>query len=164
MKKRDTTKPSKYNWELKLDTNSNKEENYIKRPKKINLLPIMRTTTEVPTKKPDYLHEIINKKNKVRSNSSKGRENYEDEFMGINKKSEKWENVMNKKDINILDNINNVQSKVEVLEHEAEEKEKLLKLKGGIENNPELGKQVSSLLIDSIEAKLNMIKKMNNAQ
>ena len=164
MKKRDTTKPSKYNWELKLDTNSNKEENYIKRPKKINLLPIMRTTTEVPTKKPDYLHEIINKKNKVRSNSSKGRENYEDEFMGINKKSEKWENVMNKKDINILDNINNVQSKVEVLEHEAEEKEKLLKLKGGIENNPELGKQVSSLLIDSIEAKLNMIKKMNTAQ
>ena len=84
--------------------------------------------------------------------------------MGINKKSEKWENVMNKKDINILDNINNVQSKVEVLEHEAEEKEKLLKLKGGIENNPELGKQVSSLLIDSIEAKLNMIKKMNTAQ
>ena len=72
----------------------------------------MRTTTEVPTKKPDYLHEIINKKNKVRSNSSKGRENYEDEFVGINKKSEKWENVMNAKDISILDNINNVQSKV----------------------------------------------------
>ena len=164
IKKRDTTKPSKYKWELKLDTNTNREENYIRRPKKINLLPIMRTTTDIPTKKPDYLHDIINKRNKARSNSSKGRENYEDEFVGINKKSEKWENVMNAKDINILDNINNVQSKVQVLEKEAEEKEKLLKLKGGIENNPELGKKVSSLLIDSIEAKINMIKKMNNAQ
>ena len=164
LKKRDTTKPSKFKWELKLDPNPNKEENYIKKPKKINLLPIMRTTTEIPVKKPDYLHEIINKKKKIRSNSSKGRDNYEDEFFGINEKAEKWETVMNKKDINLLDNINNVQSEVELLEKKAEEKEKLLKLKGGIENNPELGKQVSSLLIDSIEAKINMIKKMNDAQ
>ena len=164
IKKRDLTKPSKYPWELKLNPNPNKEENYIKKPKKINLLPITRTSTEMPIKKPDYLQEIINKKKKMRSNSSKGRENYEDEFMGINQKAEKWKNVMNKKGINLLDNINNVQNEVEILEHKAEEKEKLLKLKGGIENNPELGKQVSSLLIDSIEAKLNMIKKMNNAQ
>jgi len=142
LKKRDTTKPSKFKWELKLDPNPNKEENYIKKPKKINLLPIMRTTTEIPVKKPDYLHEIINKKKKIRSNSSKGRDNYEDEFYGINEKAEKWETVMNKKDINLLDNINNVQSEVELLEKKAEEKEKLLKLKGGIENNPELGKQV----------------------
>ena len=164
LKKRDTTKPSKFKWELKLDPNPNKEENYIKKPKKINLLPIMRTTTEIPVKKPDYLQEMINKKKKIRSNSSKGRDNYEDEFYGINEKAEKWETVMNKKDINLLDNINNVQSEVEILEKKAEEKEKLLKLKGGIENNPELGKQVSSLLIDSIEAKINMIKKMNDAQ
>lgn len=164
IKKRDNTKPSKYKWELKLDPNPEKEENYIKKPKKINLLPITRTTTEIPVKKPDYLQEIINKRNKKRSNSSKGRENYEDEFTGINKKSEKWENEMNKNDMNLIDNINNVQNKVEILEQEAEEKEKLLKMKGGIENNPELGKQVSSLLIDSIEAKLNMIKKMNDVQ
>ena len=164
LKKRDTTKPSKFKWELKLDPNPNKEENYIKKPKKVNLLPIMRTTTEIPVKKPDYLKEIINKKKKIRSNSSKGRDNYEDEFYGINEKAEKWETVMNKKDINLLDNINNVQSEVELIEKKAEEKEKLLKLKGGIENNPELGKQVSSLLIDSIEAKINMIKKMNDAQ
>ena len=161
MKKRDTSKPSKFKWELKLEPNAEKEENYIKKPKKINLLPITRTTTEIPVKKPDYLREIINKKNRIRSNSSKGRENYEDEFMGINKKAEKWEKVMNNKEVNLLENINNVQSKVDSLEQQAEEKEKLLKLKGGIENNPELGKQVSSLLIDSIEAKLNMIKKMN---
>ena len=168
IKKRDTTKPSKYKWELKLDPNPNKEENYIKKPKKINLLPITRTSTEIPIKKPDYLAEIINQRNKKnRSNSSKGRENYEDEFVNVNQKNEKWEDEMNKKGNNannILQNINKVQNKVESLEQEAEEKEKLLQLRGGIENNPELGKKVSNLIIDSIEAKINMIKKMNNVQ
>ena len=163
IKKRDTSKPSKFKWELKLDPNPNKEINYIKKPKKINLLPITRTTTEVPNKKPDYLSEIISKKKRNRSNSSKVRENSENEFVDINKKSEKWETIMNKNDVNILENINNVQNKVEILEQKAEEKEKLLQLKGGVENNPELGKQVSSLIIDSIEAKINMLKKINNA-
>ena len=165
MKPRDKSKPSKFKWELKLDPNQNKEENYIKKPKKINLVPITRTTTEIPVKKPDYLREIINKRAiNNRSNSSKGRDNYENEFVDINKKSEKWENAMNKKDVNLLENISNVQNKVERIEQKAEEKEKLLKIRGGIENNPELGKEVSSLLIDSIEAKINMLKKMNNAE
>ena len=39
--------------------------------------------------------------------------------------------------------------------------EQLMKLNGGIENNPELGKKVSSLLIESIEAKLSILKKVN---
>ena len=121
--------------------------------------------TEIPIKKPDYLKEIINKrKTNVRSNSSKGRDNYEDEFVRINRQSEKWENAMSKNDDNLLEKINNVQNKVEIIEKQAEEQEKLLKLKGGIENNPELGKKVSNLIIDSIEAKINMLKKMNNAQ
>ena len=165
IKKRDTSKPSKFGWELKLDPNPNKEENYIKKPKKLNLLPIIRTTTEIPVKKPDYLSQIINKKKiNNRSNSSKGRDNYEDEFINVNKKNEKWEEVMKNNNVSLLENINKVQNKVENLEQEAEEKEKLLKLRGGIENNPQLGKQVSNLLIDSIEAKINMIKKMNNVQ
>ena len=165
IKKRDKSKPSKFKWELKLDPNPDKEENYIKKPKKINLLPIQRTKTEIPVKKPDYLKEIINKRKMGnRSNSSKGRDNYEDEFVGINKQSTKWEKAMNKNDGNMLEKINNVQNKVEIIEKEAEEKEKLLKLRGGIENNPELGKKVSNLIIDSIEAKINMLKKMNNVQ
>ena len=165
IKKRDKSKPSKFKWELKLDPHPEKEENYIKKPKKINLVPIQRMKTEIPIKKPDYLKEIINKrKTNVRSNSSKGRDNYEDEFVGINRQSEKWENAMSKNDDNLLEKINNVQNKVEIIEKQAEEQEKLLKLKGGIENNPELGKKVSNLIIDSIEAKINMLKKMNNAQ
>ena len=88
-------------------------------------------------KKPDYLKEIINKRKMGnRSNSSKGRDNYEDGFVGINKQSTKWEKAMNKNDGNMLEKINDVQNKVEIIEKEAEEKEKLLKLRGGIENNP----------------------------
>ena len=39
-------------------------------------------------------------------------------------------------------------------------REKILNLNGGIENNPELGQKVSSLLIDSIEAKLSILNKI----
>ena len=62
----------------------------------------------------------------------------------------------------MIDNLNNVKEKVEVIDQEADQKEKLLQLSGGIENNPELGRQVGSLLLDSIEAKINILKKMNN--
>ena len=40
-------------------------------------------------------------------------------------------------------------------------KEKKLKLNGGIENNPELGKEVSNLIIDSISAKLSILNKFS---
>ena len=39
--------------------------------------------------------------------------------------------------------------------------QKVLKLNGGIENNPHLGKKLSSLLIDSIEAKLSILNSIN---
>ena len=39
--------------------------------------------------------------------------------------------------------------------------EKLMKLNGGIGNNPSMGKKVSNLLIDSIEAKLSILNKIN---
>ena len=121
--------------------------------------------TEIPIKKTDYLKEIINKlKMNISSYSSKERDNYEDEFVVINRQSEKWKNAMSKNDDNLLEKINNVQNKVEIIEKQAEEQENLLKLRGGIENNPELGKKVSNLIIDSIEAKINMLKKLNNAQ
>ena len=35
--------------------------------------------------------------------------------------------------------------------------EKLLKLNGGVGNNPKIGKKVSNLIIDSIEAKLKIL-------
>ena len=167
LKKRDNSKPSKYKWKLKLEENEadKKEEainqNLIRKPKKINLQPITRTSTQIPEKKPDYLQEIINKKEeKKRVMSSMERDsNYE--IDDINKKSKKWEKEINNKGGSLIENINNVQEKAKIIDQEADLKEKLLHVNGGIENNPELGRKVSNLLIDSIQAKINILKKMN---
>ena len=167
LKKRDNSKPSKYKWKLKLEENEadKKEEainqNLIRKPKKINLQPITRTSTQIPEKKPDYLQEIINKKEeKKRVMSSIERDsNYE--IDDINKKSKKWEKEINNKSGSLIENINNVQEKAKIIDQEADLKEKLLHVNGGIENNPELGRKVSNLLIDSIQAKINILKKMN---
>ena len=168
LKKRDNSKPSKYKWKLKLEENEadKKEEainqNLIRKPKKINLQPITRTSTQIPEKKPDYLQEIINKKEeKKRVMSSKERENSNYEIDNINKKSKKWEKEINNKGGSLIENINNVQEKAKIIDQEADLKEKLLHVNGGIENNPELGRKVSNLLIDSIQAKINILKKMN---
>ena len=168
LKKRDNSKPSKYKWKLKLEENEadKKEEainqNLIRKPKKINLQPITRTSTQIPEKKPDYLQEIINKKEeRKRVMSSKERENSNYEIDDINKKSKKWEKEINNKGGSLIENINNVQEKAKIIDQEADLKEKLLHVNGGIENNPELGRKVSNLLIDSIQAKINILKKMN---
>ena len=168
LKKRDNSKPSKYKWKLKLEENEadKKEEainqNLIRKPKKINLQPITRTSTQIPEKKPDYLQEIINKKEeKKRVMSSMERENSNYEIDNINKKSNKWEKEINNKGGSLIENINNVQEKAKIIDQEADLKEKLLHVNGGIENNPELGRKVSNLLIDSIQAKINILKKMN---
>ena len=168
LKKRDNSKPSKYKWKLKLEENEadKKEEainqNLIRKPKKINLQPITRTSTQIPEKKPDYLQEIINKKEeRKRVMSSKERENSNYEIDNINKKSKKWEKEINNKSGSLIENINNVQEKAKIIDQEADLKEKLLHVNGGIENNPELGRKVSNLLIDSIQAKINILKKMN---
>ena len=168
LKKRDNSKPSKYKWKLKLEENEadKKEEainqNLIRKPKKINLQPITRTSTQIPEKKPDYLQEIINKKEeKKRVMSSIERENSNYEIDDINKKSKKWEKEINNKSGSLIENINNVQEKAKIIDQEADLKEKLLHVNGGIENNPELGRKVSNLLIDSIQAKINILKKMN---
>ena len=170
LKKRDNSKPSKFKWELKLeepdiDKLEQANKNLIKRPKKVNLSPISRTKSLIPEKRKDYLREIINKKEiKSRSMSSKMSEGEDWEVLNINKKANKWEKDINNDNGTLLQNINNVKEKANTLEKQAEMKEKLLKLNGGIQNNPELGKRVSSLLIDSIEAKLSILKKVNNVQ
>ena len=138
-------------------------KNLIHKPKKINLQPITRMTTDTLEQK-DYLKELISKREKKRAKSSKNsidKSNSEVDGYDFQENSLKWEKAVNKKDGSIIENINYVQKQALTLEKEADEKEKLLKFKGGIENNPELGKKVSNLLIDSIQAKINILKKMN---
>ena len=166
LKKRNNSKPSKFKWELKLEDPSidkieEANKNLVKKPKRINLSPIIRTKSLIPDKKPNYLREMMNKKEeKNRSMSTKSREG-EDEELYINQKSKKWEKAINNNNGSLMENIHNIKEKANILEKNAEMKEKLLKLNGGIESNPELGKKVSNLLIDSIEAKLSILKKIS---
>ena len=167
LKKRDNSKPSKFKWELKLeypavDKFDEQNKNLIKKPKRINLSPIERTKLIIPDKKPDYLREIINKK-EVKNRALSSSKVDEEEELNTNQQSKKWEKVINNNNATLLENINNVKEQANSLEKQAEMSEKLLKLNGGIENNPELGKKVSSLLINSIEAKLSILKKVNDA-
>ena len=156
LKKRSNSKPSKFKWDLKLDDDSDNldksinEQNLITKPKKIKLSPISYKRNPIPDKKIDYLREMILLKQEKKNSL----------FLSPNNKS-KWDKIISDKKGNLVDNINKVKEKADILEKEANMKEKVLKLNGGIENNPELGKKLSSLIIDSIEAKLSIINSIN---
>ena len=53
-------------------------------------------------------------------------------------------------------------SKFETGEEKKKQKSLLLKLKGGIANNPELGEEICDLMIDSIQARLSIIQEIEN--
>jgi hypothetical protein len=159
IKKKDNSKPSKYKWKLKLEDSASLDDeinnNLIKKPKKICLVTIPRTSSVVKEKKVDYLREIIAEKEKKRVKSSE-----KDNEDNIKIKEEKWEKAINNNKGTFMQNINDVKDKVNSLEKEAEMQEKLLKLNGGVGNNPKIGKKVSNLIIDSIEAKLKILNQL----
>ena len=159
IKKKDNSKPSKYKWKLKLEDSASLDDeinnNLIKKPKKICLVTIPRTSSVVKEKKIDYLREIIAEKEKKRVKSSE-----KDNEDNIKIKEEKWEKAINNNKGTFMQNINDVKDKVNSLEKEAEMQEKLLKLNGGVGNNPKIGKKVSNLIIDSIEAKLKILNQL----
>ena len=60
-----------------------------------------------------------------------------------------------------MDNINKARQKIEKLEYEALENEKLLKSQDDInQNTVVLNKKVSNLIIDSIQAKITLLQQM----
>ena len=164
LKKRDPTKPSKFNWKLKLDEDPfdklNKSDTVndtlIRRPKKIKCSSSFETKEHKPLdKKIDYLREMTIKreeKEKKRITS--------DNLSQPKSNGQKWDKIINKFSGNIIENVNNIKQQADYLEKEALMKEKVLNLNGGIENNPELGQKISNLIIDSIEAKLSILNKI----
>ena len=164
LKKRDPTKPSKFNWKLKLDEDPfdklNKSDTVnntlIRRPKKIKCSSSFETKEHKPLdKKIDYLREMTIKreeKEKKRITS--------DNLSQPKSSGQKWDKIINKFSGNIIENVNNIKQQADYLEKEALMKEKVLNLNGGIENNPELGQKISNLIIDSIEAKLSILNKI----
>ena len=163
--KRDPNKPSKFKWELKLDEIDENnplqksveiKKALIKKPKRIILSSSIerKRKKELPKKKIDYLKELINKRNKTELNS--------ENVSVIKKEQSKWEKMINDNKKPIKVNIETVKMKAEQLEQLAQQNEQLLKLKGGIEKNPELGQKISDLIVDSIHAKLSILNSIGN--
>ena len=66
------------------------------------------------------------------------------------------------KDNGINDNTLKVaKSRLESIEEKKNQKNLLLKYSGGVANKPELGEEVCDLMIDSIQAKLSLIKEID---
>ena len=165
LKKRDPNKPSRFNWKLKLEEDPfdklNKSdtvnETLIRRPKKIKVSSSFEAKEHKPVeKKIDYLREMTIK----REEKEKKRSIISNNLSVPKNSGQKWEKIINQFNGNIIENVNNIKHQADYLEKEAFMREKVLNLNGGIENNPELGQKVSSLLIDSIEAKLSILNKI----
>lgn len=58
----------------------------------------------------------------------------------------------------LLENIEQIKIKAQLLEEQAKMKERLLHLNGGAHKNPEIGEDVSNMLIDAIKAKLTILE------
>ena len=130
--KRDPNKPSKFNWELKLeeiDENNPLQKSVeikkalIKKPKRIVLSSSIdrKKKIQIPNKKIDYLKEFINKRNQTELNS--------ENVSLIKKEKLKWEKMIKDNKKPIKQTIETVKMKAEQLEQLAQQNEKLLKLK-----------------------------------
>ena len=158
LKKRDPNKPLKYNWELKLDKtdfdNSLNNSIEIEKPIKISLSQSISLRKEnlKNNKVKDYLSllkkEREEKKNKLQNDGKNDNKN--------------WDKIINSSNGNYYEKVNQIKLKAYNLTKDADKKDKLLKKKGGIEKNPQLGQNIAYLLIDSIEAKLSILNTVEN--
>mgnify|MGYP006916125419 CR=1 FL=1 len=103
-------------------------------------------------------------KNKKKENVNPKQFNYLEELR--NKKMIKHQNTFDNRDIIINDGkksveeIEQMKEKTQILEKKAQRGEELLRVNGGIMNNPQLGKQVSDMYINSIENKLKILNQI----
>ena len=69
--------------------------------------------------------------------------------------------MINNNKFSLYENVENIKLKAKLLEAQAKKKEKLLKLNGGTEKNPEIGSEVSNMLLDAIKAKLTILENIS---
>ena len=162
--KRDPNKPKKYNWDLKLEFDEKNpllkseeiKKALIKKPQKIILSNSVdrKKNLIIPNKKIDYLKDFIKKRNQNQLNN--------DNENSVKKEKAKWDKIIKDNKSSFKQNIQAVKIKAGYLEQLANEKQKILKINGGIEKNPELGQKISDLLVDSIQAKLSILNSIEN--
>jgi len=69
--------------------------------------------------------------------------------------------MINNDKYSLLENVEQIKIKANLLEQQAKMKEKILQLNGGTEKNPEIGEDVSNMLIDAIKAKLTILESIS---
>ena len=170
LKKVDPNKPNKYDWLKQLNKSAendpNIEDKLIKKPK--NYMLSMSLDRNKRNKLPNIKFDYLRKKN----NEKKQKENidvlYNSEDKDLNEEenyikasAKKWDKLINESnDENLIENINNAKDKIQKLEYEALQNEKLMKSSDDINQSVELNKRVSNLIIDSIQAKITLLQKM----
>jgi hypothetical protein len=165
LKKPDPNKPSKFGWELKINTSDNEisiEKKLIKRPKKYLMsMSTDKNNSKLPDIKIDYLQEMKEKSLKEKNLKINSSANTLANNNYAKSSEKKWNRIINdNKKVSFIDSINDAKSRVELLDNQALLSQKLLNLQEPTSNNIELNKKVSNLLIDSIEAKLSLLNKM----
>ena len=180
LKKPDPNKPNKYDWLKALNKSSendlNINEKLIKRPKNFMLsMSYEKSRNKLPSIKYDYLKNISKKEKdkdmKTKENpdidynneNNENNNNITEEENYVKASSKKWEKLINQSadDADLVENINKARDQIENLEHQKLQNEKLLIIqKRNNQNDAELNKKVSNLIIDSIQAKITLLSKM----
>ena len=170
LKKVDPNKPNKYDWLKQLNKSAENDPNIddklIKKPKNYMLSMSLERNkrNKLPNIKFDYLRKKNNEKEQkenidVLHNSEDKDLNEEENY--IKASAKKWDKLINESnDENLIENINNAKDKIQKLEYEALQNEKLMKSSDDINQSVELNKRVSNLIIDSIQAKITLLQKM----
>ena len=70
--------------------------------------------------------------------------------------------MINNNKFSLYENVENIKLKAQLLEENARKKEMILKLNGGTEKNPEIGSEVSNMLLDAIKAKLTILENISS--
>ena len=144
--KPDPNKPKKYTWKLKLEPDKRQEYNnsiLYSKYENPNLRSKSADKKHKPLKKlPDYLTEMRLEKDKERNNNVSQRKH----------KEYNWDKML--KNGNLVENLEKVRQKAEVLENQAKMNEQLLNHNG---DDIELQQKVSDCLIDAINAKLSIL-------
>jgi len=144
--KPDPNKPKKYTWKLKLEPDKRQENNnsiLYSKYENPNLRSKSADKKHKPLKKlPDYLTEMRLEKDKERNNNVSQRKH----------KEYNWDKML--KNGNLVENLEKVRQKAEVLENQAKMNEQLLNHNG---DDIELQQKVSDCLIDAINAKLSIL-------
>lgn len=154
LKKIDENKiSSKFKWKLKL---KNDEQDYYGNSNTVRTVTkgtpnksISIINKRTPLDKPiDYLREERQRRTLLSKDSNHSKE-------------KNWDKLINSNSGSLVENIENVKLQAEMLQKEAEQKKKLMNIKGGSGKVPELGEEISNLYINSIEAKLKILNAIN---